>query len=283
LSVVGTPQSRVDLLHDLLDKDNGWAKAKYQAVKTDKGGNWVEPLWPGRYTLDELRKIQATMDSVSWSKEMMCNPVSGNASLYPWSLIEHNIIEGLGADGVVKPQASYFLGCDVSISDKGNHDFSVFTIGERIDGGPLKVVHVVREEGKSTEKQLAIIRDLDTKYNFNHVLVEQNGISYELANQVMKDSHLRTKAEGFTTTAKNKTRILGAVEIAFRNKGLFIPKNEILIEELLNFGIRQKEDGFGGVTQSYEGLGAHDDCVMSLALCLEACQGSGVRTTLEMV
>jgi hypothetical protein len=124
---------------------------------------------------------------------------------------------------------------------------------------------------------------LDIKYNFNRVLVEQNGISYELANQVMKDSQLRSKSEGFYTTAKNKTRILGAVEIAFRNKGLFILKHEVLIEELLNFGIRLKEDGFGGMTQSYEGLGAHDDCVMSLALCLEAAQQSKVKASVETV
>ena len=283
ISVVGTPQSRVDLLHDLLEKDNGWAKARYQAVITNSSGDWIEPLWPSRYTLTELKNIQATMDSVSWSKEMMCNPVSGNASLYPWSLIEHCIIEDLGADGMVRPTASYYLGCDVAISDKGKHDFSVFTVGEKNENGPLKIVNVVREEGKSTEKQLSIIRDLDSKYNFNKVLVEQNGISYELANQVMKDPQLRTKAEGFTTTNKNKIRVLGAIEIAFRNKGLFVPKNETLIEELLNFGIREKEDGFGGRTQSYEGLGSHDDCVMSLALCLEASSQSVVRATVRLL
>ena len=283
ISVVGTPQSRIDLLHDLLEKDNGWSKATYKAVITDNTGKWLKPLWPSRYTLEELRNIQATMDSVSWSKEMMCNPVSGNASLYPWSLIENCIVEGLGEDGMVKSDRSYYLGCDIAISDKGGSDYSVFTIGEQLDRGPLKIVHVVREKGKSTEKQLNIIRDLNKKYGFNKILVEQNGISYELAKEVMRDPDLRTRAEGFTTTNKNKIRILGAIEIAFRNKALFIPKNEILVEELLNFGIREKEDGFGGRTQSYEGLGAHDDCVMSLALCLEASQQSSVKVSLQLL
>ena len=283
ISVVGTPQSKVDLLHDLMSKDNGWAKAKYAAVILDSSGKWLKPLWESRYSLPELKNIQATMDSVSWSKEMMCNPVSGNASLYPWTLIESCIIEGLDASGIVKPNSTYYLGCDVAISDRGSADFSVFTVGEKEDDGPLKIVNVVREKGKSTEKQLSIIRDLDSKYGFNKVLVEQNGISYELANQVMKDAQLRTKALGFTTTNKNKIRILGAIEIAFRNKGLFVPKNETLVEELLNFGIREKEDGFGGRTQSYEGLGAHDDCVMSLALCLEASQSSFVRASLSIM
>lgn len=278
LSVVGTPQSKIDLLHDLLDKDNGWAKARFQAVYLNQDGSWKAPLWPRTgelgYTLDELKKIQTTMDSVSWSKEMMCNPVSGNASLYPWDLIKDCVVEGIDNQGILKQDAGYYMGCDVSTSSNPNADFSVFTIGEKVGKQPFRVVHIVRCGGKTMDEQGSIIRELDKKYCFSRVLVEQNGISYDFVKVLQKDPQLGNKVEGFLTTHKNKERILGAVEIAFRNKNLFIPRNDILLEELLNFGIKEREDHFGGKTQSYEGLGAHDDCVMSLALCVE-CVGSG--------
>jgi phage terminase large subunit-like protein len=287
LSVVGTPQSKVDLLHDLLEKENGWAKARYQAVSLNHDGSWKEPLWPRTgnlgYTIDELRKIQATMDSVSWSKEMMCNPVSGSASLYPWDLIKDCIIEGLGESGMANPNSSYYLGADVSVSSNPNADFSVFTVGEQSGKQPLRIVHIIRVPGKTINEQGNIIRELDKKYNFNRCLVEQNGISYDFVRTMQKDPQLGRKVEGFLTTHKNKERILGAVEISFRNKNLFIPKNETLIEELLNFGIKEREDHFGGKTQSYEGLGSHDDCVMSLALCVECASTGAVKSTVSFL
>lgn len=287
LSIVGTPQSKIDLLHDLLDKDNGWAKARYQAVVLNPDGSWLEPLWPRcgelGYTLEELKKIQTTMDSVSWSKEMMCNPVSGNASLFPWDLIKDCIVEGIDNQGILKSDAGYFLGCDVSVSSNPNADFSVFTVGESIGRQPLRIIHIVRVAGKTIDEQGNIIKELDRKYGFSRILIEQNGISYDFVTSMQKDAQLGRKAEGFLTTHKNKERILGAVEISFRNKNLFIPRNDTLIEELLNFGIKEREDHFGGKTQSYEGLGAHDDCVMSLALCVE-CAGQGyVKSTVSFV
>lgn len=285
LSVVGTPQSKVDLLHDLLERENGWAKAKYQAVYLDERGEWHHPLWPRcgnrGYTLDELRKIQQTMDAVSWSKEMMCNPVSGRASLYPWDLIKDCIVEGLGADGIAKPDAAYFLGADVSVSSNPNADFSVFTVIEKVGKQPYRVVHIIRVPGKTIDEQGNIIRSLDSKYNFSRILCEQNGISYDFVRSMQKDPVLGRKTEGFLTTHKNKEKILSAIEVSFRNKMLFIPKNETLIEELLEFGIREREDHYGGKTQSYEGLGAHDDCVMSLALALECAASGSVPVTVS--
>ena len=286
LSVVGTPQSKIDLLHDLLDANNGWTKARYQAVLPNPDGTWREPLWPRcgelGYTLDELRKIQSTMDSVSWSKEMMCNPVSGNASLYPWDLIKDCIIEGIDS-GAVRQEATYVLGCDVSVSSNPNADFSVFTVLEQVGKQPYRAVHIVRVPGRTIDEQGMIIKNLDSKYNFSRVLVEQNGISYDFVRTMQRDPQLGRKVEGFLTTHKNKEKILGAIEIAFRNKNLFIPKNETLVEELLNFGIKEREDHFGGRTQSYEGLGAHDDCVMSLALALECAASRAVKATVSIV
>jgi len=49
-------------------------------------------------------------------------------------------------------------------------------------------------------------------------------------------------------------------------KLLFIPNHPILIKELMAFGI--KKDNYG--KETWEGLGAHDDTVMSLAFAYDA-------------
>jgi hypothetical protein len=271
VTVVGTPQSYIDLLHDLsTDDDNGWAKAHFAAVILDKDGKWKEPLWPNRYDLKELDQKRNMLGNVAWAKEMMCNPVTGGSSLFPWELLEHNIEEGLDTNFIYSPDAQYYLGCDIALANKKSSDYSVFTVGMRGEDGVLKVVEVLRFQGKPLDKQEQIILDLNRKYHFSRVYVEQAGLSYDFPTKLASNPSLGGIIEGVKTTRILKERILGAVEISFRNKKLKIPKNEVLINELLNFGVRLKDDGQGGFRQTYEGLGTHDDCVMSLAILVES-------------
>ncbi len=285
LSVVGTPQSYVDLLHDLMAPEQTmWAKLKYSAVILDDEGKWVRALWPTRYSLEELEVTKNTVGTVAWSKEYMCNPITGGSSLYPWDLIEKSIVEGLDKEINVSEDKQYFLAADIALSSKKSADFSVYTIGERKGTGPLKVVKVLRFKGKPLDEQASVVASLNDRFNFSKIVVEQAGLGYDFPEKLIQNySSLASKVIGFKTTRVAKERILGGLEIAFRNGALLIPKNDILIEELLAFGVKVREDGHGGFTQTYEGLGAHDDCVMSLAMLVEAGSVGATVSHIEMV
>ena len=286
LSVVGTPQSFIDLLHELYDaKGNGFEKRKFSAVILDEAGEWHHPLWPNKYGLEELEKVKNTVGNVAWSKEYMCKPVSGGSSLFPYSLIEKSIRKSLGENTTIKEGAQYYLGCDIALSSKSGADFSVFMVGEREkEGAPLKVVKILRFKGKPLDEQANIVNDLNDRFHFTKIYVEQAGLGYDFPNKLIQNySNLSNCVFPFKTTRKEKERILGGLEISFRNGSLLLPDNEVLIEELLAFGVKLREDGHGGFIQSYEALSGHDDCVMSLAILVDASTSNYVSHTVQMV
>lgn len=51
-----------------------------------------------------------------------------------------------------------------------------------------------------------------------------------------------------------------------RNGGLALQRNDTLLTELSQFAYKKHKDG----RMAYQSLGEHDDCVMSLAIALEA-------------
>jgi len=207
------------------------------------------------------------MGSVAWSKEYMCEPISGGTSLFPWNLLERAIDNDLLPKAEGSKRFTYYLGMDVALSEKDTADWSVIIIGEQSnDEKHLKVVRVERVKGWGTDRLMQRLVELQGKFQFRHALVEQIGVSYDLANQMTSNPLTRTSFEGFVTSRTNKERILSGLEIAMRNEVLKIPKNDTLIEELLSFGIRDHSSG----KQTFEALGKHDDTVMALAMMVEA-------------
>lgn len=263
--VLGTPQSLIDLLHEL-EKTPDFVTRRYQAVSTNEKGEWLEPLWPQRYSLAELEQIRARVGAVSWSREYMCKPVNDGSALYPYSIIEPCIDANLPIETRGDGRAEYFLGQDVAVSDKDSADYCAFAVGKRTKGGKLEVVNIERFKGRSTTWQLEHAVNLANSFNFRRAVVEQIGVSYDLANNLIQHPVTATCFEPFVTNHANKERILSGVEIMLRNKQIVLPKNDELIDELMAFGVKVDARG----KQTYEGLGRHDDMVMALAMMVEA-------------
>jgi len=196
--VVGTPQSYIDLLQDLSNKEinPNWASLKFQAVILDASGNWMKPAFPERFTLDYLKEIKSNVGTVAWSKEYMCEPVSGGSSLFPWELIHPCIDNALVSVESGKKSKEYFGGMDVAVSDKEGADRTVFALGEQGNiKEPLKVVKLEVRQGWSTDRTFQRGLDLQKNFQFKHFLVEQVGVSYDLAREFMQHAATRTSFE----------------------------------------------------------------------------------------
>jgi len=263
LIVVGTPMKTDDLLAELEEK-KGWIHKRYSAVIMDDTGNWIEPLWKKRFDLTELEQIRNNMGLLKFDREYLCNPMAGGDSFFPEEMIKGQIHSNLEIN-TPKPKCLYYMGIDVALKKGSSADFSVFTIIEKDEFQICRLVKLERYKGKRASWQLTRIKELHKIFNFRKIQIEERGLSQSLVSDAKLDDDLKFVTVGFKTVRASKERVLGQLQSGFMTKTLFILNHPILIKELMAFQVRERRIGTEK-KETYEGVGAHDDTVISLAL-----------------
>jgi phage terminase large subunit-like protein len=271
LIVVGTPISYTDLLADLSTKPN-FAFLKYPAVVFNDDGTWKQAQFPEHFDLEQLRSIRDTMPSHLWAREYLCNPASEDTALFPQQVLDKATeqydrarlgYEKAEKEALGKPRC--VIGCDIAVSTGARADWSVFSVLSVMDGQPIIMRDLVRKH-LTAEENVNEIRRLFNIYSPARILVERTGVGWGVAEACMNDPVMKNVALDFDTKMASKEKILSRLEVTMRNGGLALPKNDILISELSQFAYKKMKDG----RMAYQSLGEHDDCVMSLAIALEA-------------
>lgn len=259
--VVGTPMSYTDLLHELSSK-SGFKSLHYPALKSDG-----TPQFPEKFNLAKLQRIRDAMPSIKWAREYMISPVTDSSALFPFETLLKPCIDldyGSVSDEQMR-QATYVIGGDVAVSEKERGDFSCYTVLQLVEGRPWRVFQKHHFKGKGTGEQGAFVVGLQRQLQFAKIVVEQTGLSFGVVDYLMHDDATKFNTEGFNTTQKSKSEILGLLETWLRNKQLKLQDDQSMIDELMGWTIVEK-DG----KQVPQSTKAHDDQVMSLALAVYA-------------
>jgi phage terminase large subunit-like protein len=274
LIVVGTPVSYTDLLQDLSTKPN-FTFLRYPAVVFNDDGSWNRPQFPEHFDLDQLKSIKETMPSHLWSREYLCNPASEDTALFPQEVLnkateqyERTRIACEAAEKESGGKNRRVIGCDIAVSQGARADFSVFSVLDVLSHGDT-ATYLLRDQIRkhlTAEENVNEIRRLYKFYNPARILVEKTGVGWGVAEACMNDSEMKVVALDFDTKMASREKILSRLEVTMRNGGMALPKNDILLSELSQFAYLKMKDG----RMSYQSLGEHDDCVMSLAIALEA-------------
>lgn len=262
--VVGTPFTTDDLFVEL--KAKNWFVLKYQAVIMDDAGNWIGTLWPTRFTIEDLRKTMEMMGGLIFAREYLCNPLAGGSKIFPAELIKRQI-KSFELNAPLDNE-SYYLGMDIALSAEKSADFTVFTIIGRDDKGMFWVRKLERYKGMPTENIIKRVTELNRVFGFRKIIVESKGIGKGLAMDMVNISMTPETAaitEEFETSKKNKEAMIGQLQGQLTAENLFLTNNEILISELMAFDkVVDERSG----KESYEGVGTHDDTVISLGLAM---------------
>lgn len=157
------------------------------------------------------------------------------------------------------PDGLYYLGVDSSTSGA---DYSVAVVLKK-EGNNFSVVKLYRRQRGTSEQHLSAIADLIREYEPISTTIEKNGTGQIWIEQ-LSNMGLPTSIEGFSTTRDSKEGLIGRLVIALERDDLAIPKSQIT-QELLNY--QRKANGRLEAAPK-----SHDDCVMGLALALQASQ-----------
>lgn len=223
--------------------------------------SWKLPSASNPYFLaEELEEARATSTAQIFAQEYLAEFLSDETSTF------RNIENCWYAQLQDRPDPhhTYVFGMDVARVN----DFSVVTVID-LDTQPASVCYIDRSKGVAFDLQIGRLYSLWERFNPQVILIEKN------ANlQMIEKLHLMgLPVQEIHTTNLIKVEMVNALAMAFENRHLFIPKDDILIGQLQAYAPTRTPTG---MVRYSAPDGQYDDDVMALMLANWAAQGQGM-------
>ena len=256
LRVIGTPFSYTDIYQQLAEN------AAY-TVRTYPCLNALnEPLWPDRWNYDALMARKAEVGSLMFTREYMCVPISTGTSLFNPEHLDNAKNKDLVLKPLKREGYKYFVGVDPAISTDG--DYNVITVIEMDEEENKSIVYVDRSKNVQFRENIQKVKLIGQLFRPEVILFETNTFAKSFTQELRQVADLNV--HDFDTTRRKKQEIILNLQMTLENGKMHFPYgneesrkvSSILIEELSMFAITERG--------KIEGIGAHDDMVMSLAL-----------------
>ena len=256
LRVIGTPFSYTDIYQQLAEN------AAY-TVRTYPCLNALnEPLWPDRWNYDALMARKAEVGSLMFTREYMCVPISTGTSLFNPEHLDNAKNKDLVLKPLKREGYKYFVGVDPAISTDG--DYNVITVIEMDEEENKSIVYVDRSKNVQFRENIQKVKLIGQLFRPEVILFETNTFAISFTQELRQVADLNV--HDFDTTRRKKQEIILNLQMTLENGKMHFPYgneesrkvSSILIEELSMFAITERG--------KFEGIGAHDDMVMSLAL-----------------
>jgi hypothetical protein len=288
LILVGTPKSDKDIFSEVrrrikTEPKTPWVLREFPAI-IDYEKKILQ--CPDRFTWDKIMEKRLTMGSLKFAREYQLEFFSREQSLFPTKLL--NAAKRRGTDASLLDRSDkrgkewqYVMGVDVARSGSVSADYTVATVLAYSSVTQDKLIaHIWREKGLKISEQAAHIAMLARKFDNCQVLVEQNNIGIDMIDTLADDWNVGV--ETFITGGKGqkKEELIRFLITSFEHEQFIMPQNDewdrqqigLLCDELSKFCVTLTPAG----NERFEGVGGHDDMVMSLALANKATQIFGI-------
>ena len=256
IRIIGTPFSYTDIYQQLAENE-AYTYNVYPCLNALN-----EPLWAERWDYDSLMERKKEMGSLLFTREYMCVPISTGTSLFNPEYIDRAKNKDLILKPLKRDGYRYFVGIDPAISTNG--DYNVITVIEVDDDENKSVVYVDRAKNVQFRDNIDKVKMINHIFQPEGILFETNTFAKSFTQELRNVADVNV--HDFDTTRRKKQEIILNLQMSLENGKMHFPYgNEesrrvttALSEELSMFAIN--ENG------KFEGVGAHDDMVMSLAL-----------------
>ena len=278
IGVIGTPFHAEDLYKSLRDNPEYYFQ-RYAALKEDGSA-----LWPSRYSRATLEKRKNELGSTRFTREYLCVPISDESSLFPERVLrwnyEHEFTMPARLNSNERQDLKIYTGVDFAMSTNVGADYTVITtIG--VDKYENKwLLDIRRKKGMGLTEQLRMIQDVHYCYRPTKILLETNQMQRIFYDELVRKTDLPVESFNTGTNKNSLEKGVPSLQILFENRKFKIARKterdreitDVLVNELKCF---TWQDG------KLQGVGAHDDCVMSLWLAVEASRQQGFSFSFE--
>ena len=285
--IVGTPHNEKDIFATIerrtREENSPWVIKKYPAI-IDYDKKILQ--CPDRFAWEEIMDKRLSMGALKFGREYQLEFFSRELSLFPKKIVQPALDKGNDYRLLTKadkrnPTWTFMAGVDVARSGSVSADYTVMIVlAYNFNTQQKQIVHMWREKGLKISEQARYIAEISQKFNHCMVLVETNNMGQDMIDELV-DSH-NVFVEGFTTGGKGqkKDELIRFLIQAFEHEQFVIPfgdfDTQIVIRPLLDELDKYCTSVTRAGNEKFEGKGAHDDCIMSLALANKATQIGGV-------
>ena len=240
------------ILHQIeQDKGEQWEVINLPAIAEDNDildRNIGEPLWPGRYDLNELERIRYTTGSYWWSALYQQRPQPPEGGLLKRFWIKYYKTYELPP----LEELSVYQAWDLAISTRETADYTVCTT---IGVSKEKQYYVLDwyRDRIDFPTQVRMVEKLAEKWKPSQIGIESNAYQQALPQQLKKTSILPIKEVKRT---KDKVTRISSAFVHFENGKILLPEKHPELENFINEYI-------------YFPQGKHDDMLDSVELAIE--------------
>ena len=226
-----------------------------------------EALWPSRWDIDSLERRKREIGSSKFTREYLCIPISSNTMLFQKEFIDKAKDRTITAKYTGNNEAyKYYIGYDPSLSQDG--DYTVMLVLEVDEDMNKTVVSMIREKNLDFRGHITRITDLCHRFKPEAVMIETNTFAKSFAMELRDISDFPIRE--FTMSRRKKEEIILNLQMNLENGKIHFPYGDDNSRSMSN-AIIQELEAFGiSSTGKIEGLGAHDDAVIGLALANQA-------------
>lgn len=262
---VGTPYHISDLW-GFLRENPKYVFRKFPGIIKDKKGN-ERALFPWRWTLKALRDKKEEIGTVSFAREILCEPITDDLAIFPSSLFpplyDKTLTLQPKRESIRERGWSVYMGVDIARSASVGADyFVIFVIGIDSNGNHY-IIDIIREKGLPFIRQQEMIKYTARRYGADLVLIESNNMQQVWSDEVIRTTDLPVKP--FETTAQNKYPLdkgVPGLRILLENGKLIIPRGDEYSVKQTNAWMTECQQ-FGFIDGKLQGIGEHDDTVMA--------------------
>lgn len=202
---------------------------------------------------DKLEQYRNTLSDLKFRSEYLGQFITDGGYVF------RNITKCVLSDSDITGEP-VCVGIDWAVGNDGDD-----TVLSLLDAN-ANAVEFIRLNNMSPVEQIStIVNKLNTLPTLKKVVVEQNSIGnvyFDMLKHKFSRHSIITK---FNTTNESKRRIIEQLATAFQNENIHIPNDRELINQLQHYAVEKTAKGY-----TYNGQGAHDDYVMSLAMAYDA-------------
>ena len=202
---------------------------------------------------EKLEQYRNTLSDLKFRSEYLGQFITDGGYVF------RNITNCVLSDSIVNGEP-VVAGIDWAVGNDGDD-----TVLSLLDAN-ANAVEFIRLNNMSPVEQIdTIVNTLNSRPTLKKVVVEQNSIGNVYLDMLKHKYSRHSIITKFNTTNESKRRIIEQLATAFQNESVHIPNDRELINQLQHYAVEKTAKGY-----TYNGQGAHDDYVMSLAIAYDA-------------